>query len=160
MPRKTTTTTLKMGVKLINEHATLPNKGSVEAACYDIKMPEDVYIPPHTTKMVGTGLVFDIPQGYRVDVYLRSSIAAKTTVRLANAVGKIDSDYRGEVKLLLENTGGLPARFYRGDRVCQFELNKVTDVDLMLTDEVRATERGEGGFGSTDDANDNKKESV
>lgn len=159
MPRKTTTAneTIKMGVKLINDNASLPKKGSVEAACYDIQMPDDIYIPPHTVKIVGTGLVFDIPEGYRVDVFLRSSIAAHTNVRLANAVGKIDSDYKGEVKLILENTGGLPARFYRGDRICQFEINKDTNVDLMLTDDVRETERGEGGIGSTNVSNNEKE---
>lgn len=147
MPRKTTT--LKMGVKLVNDCATLPTKGSEGAACYDLYLPDDVYIPPHTTKAVGVGLVFDIPQGYRVDVFLRSSVAAKTMVRLANAVGKIDCDYTGEIKLLLENNGGVPVRFYRGERIAQFEINKVTDVDLEKVTEVKETERAEGGIGST-----------
>ena len=148
MPRKTTTT-LKMGVKLVNDCAKLPQKASEGAACYDIVLPDDVYIAPHATKLVGTGLAFNIPQGYRVDVFLRSSIAAKTMVRLANSVGKIDCDYTGEVKLLLENTVGVPARFYRGERVAQFEINKVTDVDLEEVDAVKVTERAAGGFGST-----------
>ena len=95
MPRKTTTT-LKMGVKLVNDFAKLPQKASEGAACYDIVLPDDVYIAPHATKLVGTGLAFNIPQGYRVDVFLRSSIAAKTMVRLANSVGKIDCDYTGK----------------------------------------------------------------
>jgi dUTP pyrophosphatase len=149
MPRKTSTT-LKMGVKLVNDFAKLPQKASEAAACYDIVLPDDVYIAPHTTKLVGTGLVFDIPQGYRVDVFLRSSVAAKTMVRLANAVGKIDCDYTGEIKLLLENTGGVPVRFYQGERVAQFEINKVTDVSLEeVDDDVKVTERADGGFGST-----------
>ena len=148
MPRKTTTT-LKMGVKLVNDCAKLPQKASEGAACYDIVLPDDVYIAPHATKLVGTGIALNIPQGYRVDVFLRSSIAAKTMVRLANSVGKIDCDYTGEVKQLLENTGGVPARFYRGERVAQFEINKVTDVDLEEVDAVKVTERAAGGFGST-----------
>ncbi|WP_293735760.1 dUTP diphosphatase [uncultured Phascolarctobacterium sp.] len=148
MPRKTTTT-LKMGVKLVNDCAKLPKKASEGAACYDIVLPDDVYIAPHATKLVGTGIALNIPQGYRVDVFLRSSIAAKTMIRLANSVGKIDCDYTGEVKLLLENTGGVPARFYRGERVAQFEINKVTEVDLEEVDAVKVTERAAGGFGST-----------
>ena len=148
MPRKTTTT-LKMGVKLVNDFAKLPQKASEGAACYDIVLPDDVYIAPRATKLVGTGIALNIPQGYRVDVFLRSSIAAKTMVRLANSVGKIDCDYTGEVKLLLENTGGVPARFYRGERVAQFEINKVTEVDLEEVDAVKVTERAAGGFGST-----------
>lgn len=140
---------LKVGVKLVNDYAKLPIKGSKEAACYDIVLPDDVYIPPHTTKTVGTGLAFSIPKGWRMDVYLRSSIAANTNIRLANSVGKVDSDYTGEVKLLLTNEGGVPERLYRGDRVCQFEFNKVTEVDLEETEELKETERAAGGFGST-----------
>ena len=148
--RKTTTkTTLKMGVKSVNDNASFPIKASEDAACYDIVLPDDVYIAPHSVKLVGTGLAFDIPKGYRVDVYLRSSIAIKTNARLANAVGKIDSDYTGEVKLALENIGGVPVRFYKGDRVAQFEINKVTDVTLEEVAELKETERAAGGFGST-----------
>lgn len=148
--RKTTTkTTLKMGVKFVNDNASFPIKASEDAACYDIVLPDDVYIAPHSVKLVGTGLAFDIPNGYRVDVYLRSSIAIKTNARLANAVGKIDSDYTGEVKLALENIGGVPVRFYKGDRVAQFEINKVTDVTLEEVDVLKETERAAGGFGST-----------
>ena len=132
--RKTTTkTTLKMGVKFVNDNASFPIKASEDAACYDIILPDDVYIAPHSVKLVGTGLAFDI----------------KTNARLANAVGKIDSDYTGEVKLALENIGGVPVRFYKGDRVAQFEINKVTDVTLEEVAELKETERAAGGFGST-----------
>lgn len=149
-PRKTqNNTTLKMGVKFVNDNASFPVKASEDAACYDIVLPDDVYIAPHSVKLVGTGLAFDIPKGYRVDVYLRSSIAVKTNARLANSVGKIDADYTGEVKLALENIGGVPVRFYRGERVAQFEINKVTDVTLEEVAELKETERASGGFGST-----------
>lgn len=140
---------LKVGIKLVNDHAKMPCKGSEEAACYDIVLPDDVYIPPHTTKAVGTGLAFSIPKGYRMDLYLRSSIAANTNIRLANGVGKVDSDYTGEVKLLLTNEGGVPERLYQGDRICQFEFNKVTEVDLMETETLKETKRAAGGIGST-----------
>lgn len=140
---------LKVGIKLVNGHAKMPCKGSEEAACYDIVLPDDVYIPPHTTKAVGTGLAFSIPKGYRMDLYLRSSIAANTNIRLANGVGKVDSDYTGEVKLLLTNEGGVPERLYQGDRICQFEFNKVTEVDLMETEALKETKRAAGGIGST-----------
>lgn len=140
---------LKVGVKLVNDFAKLPTKGSEEAACYDIYLPDDVYIAPHSTKAVGTGVAFRLPKGYRMDMYLRSGIAAKTTVRLANAVGKIDSDYTGEVKMLLTNEGGVPVRFYRGDRICQFEINKVLDYELEETIELKETTRAAGGMGST-----------
>lgn len=149
MPARKTNTTLKMGVKFVNDNASFPKKASEDAACYDIVLPDDVYIAPHSVKLVGTGLAFAIPKGYRVDVYLRSSIAVKTNARLANAVGKIDSDYTGEVKLALENIGGVPVRFYKGDRVAQFEINKVTDVTLEEVAELKETERAAGGFGST-----------
>lgn len=144
-----TTRKIKLGVKLVNDFAKLPTKGSDEAACYDIYVPDDVYIPPHTTRAVGTGLAFNIPKGYCMDIYLRSGVAAKTNIRLANAVGIIDSDYTGEVKMLLTNEGGVPVRFYRGDRICQFELSKVLDYELEETTDVKETKRAAGGFGST-----------
>lgn len=147
MPRKASV--LKVGVKLVNDFAKLPTKGSEEAACYDIYLPDDVYIAPHSTKAVGTGLAFCIPKGYRMDMFLRSGVAAKTTVRLANAVGKVDSDFTGEVKMLLHNEGGVPVRFYRGERICQFELNQVLNYELEEATELKETVRADGGMGST-----------
>ena len=149
MAARNTNNKVKVGVKLVNDHAKLPTKGSEEAACYDIFLPDDVYLAPHSTKAVGTGLAFSIPKGYRLDMYLRSGVAAKTPVRLANAVGKVDSDYTGEVKMLLANEGGIPVRFYQGDRICQFELNKVLDLQLEETVELKETTRADGGMGST-----------
>ena len=141
---------LALKVACLSDKARVPTKGSEEAACFDIYVADDIYLPPHATKKVGMGVAFDIPSGYRLDVYLRSSVAANTNVRLANSVAKIDSDYTGELLLLLHNTGGTPVRFYNGERIAQCELNQVLPVELTQVDEItKQTNRGAGGVGST-----------
>lgn len=144
------TTGIDVGFVLLDKRAKAPTYGSAEAACFDVYLPDDIYIAPRETLCVDLKIAFEIPAGYRMDGYLRSGIAAKTSVRLANGVAKIDSDFTGSVKLLLHNTGGVPARFYEGERVAQFELNPVLKVNLTQKDVItKATERAAGGLGST-----------
>jgi dUTP pyrophosphatase len=121
------------------------------AACFDFTVLEDDIITPHRTKLIGTGITMEIPKGYHGLIYLRSSAGIKTPLRLANGTGIIDSDYRGEIMLALENTSDYDFRLYKGERYCQFmvqpdvpfKLHKVTDSKLSKT------QRGKGGFGST-----------
>lgn len=150
MAVRKTTAGIEVGFVLLDKNAKAPTYGSAEAACFDVYLPDDIYLPPRETVCVDLKVAFEIPKGYRMDGYLRSGIAAKTNVRLANGVAKIDSDFTGSVKLLLHNTGGVPVRFYTGERVAQFEINPVLKVNLTQKDEItKATERAAGGLGST-----------
>lgn len=147
---------MKLGVKLVHPGARMPTYATSGSACFDLYAVSDI---PHelyqgTSVVIPTGLIFDIPEGYVLLVYSRSGHGFNYDVRLANAVGVIDSDYRGEVKVKLtrdESPGSWLNQFHihQGDRIAQAMLMPVEQVQLEQVDEVEATVRGEGGMGST-----------
>jgi dUTP pyrophosphatase len=99
--------------------------------------------------LVPTGLMFELPRGIEAQIRPRSGLAAKHAVTVLNAPGTIDSDYRGEIKVILINHGPKTFIVRRGDRIAQMILAPVTRVDLKEAQTLRATQRGSGGFGST-----------
>ncbi|MEJ1159626.1 dUTP diphosphatase [Prosthecomicrobium sp. N25] len=108
-----------------------------------------VTIPPLGRALVPTGLVLAIPDGYEAQVRPRSGLAAKAGVTVLNSPGTIDSDYRGEVQVILVNLGPDPVTVRRGERIAQLVVAPVTRVAIVEADELDATARGAGGFGST-----------
>ncbi|MBP5518962.1 MAG: dUTP diphosphatase [Treponema sp.] len=99
--------------------------------------------------IVPTGLFFEIPEGFEVQVRPRSGLAAKNGVTVLNTPGTIDSDYRGELKVILINLGAADFTINSGDRIAQMVVSPVTQATFSLTDSLSETERGTGGFGST-----------
>jgi dUTP pyrophosphatase len=99
--------------------------------------------------MVPTGLFFEIPEGYEVQVRPRSGLAAKNGVTVLNTPGTIDSDYRGEIKVILINLGDADFTINSGDRIAQMIIAPVTQAKFTITESLSETERGTGGFGST-----------
>ena len=133
----------------INDNAKLPYQATSDAACSDIYSVEDVVIPPGKTKLISTGLkVAHIPTGYKLEVYDRSGMGAKG-ILLGNGVGQVDSDYRGELKVILFNSNDSDFVIKIGDRIAQVALEKVINVSYRFVDSFEKTDRGEGGFGST-----------
>ena len=106
-------------------------------------------LSPGARKLVPTGLIFQLPEGYEGQVRPRSGLALRHGVTVANAPGTVDSDYRGEVQVLLVNLGGENFTVTRGMRVAQFVVAPVVTADLVETDVINETIRGAGGFGST-----------
>lgn len=96
-----------------------------------------------------TGLIFEIPEGFEAQVRARSGLAIKNGVCLANGIGTIDSDYRGEVKVLLINLGDVSFTINRGDRIAQVVLCPVVKANIEVVDDISDTDRSSGGFGST-----------
>lgn len=143
-----------LGVKRLTDTAILPSFASAGAACFDLhadlKSEEGceqiIFSYEHIFR---TGLAFDIPEGYALMVYSRSGHGFKNDVRLANCVGVIDSDYTGElkVKITIDNDGSFTVN--HGDRIAQAMLIKLPSVQLVEVDELKSTERGANGFGST-----------
>lgn len=133
-----------------NVDAYPPQMSTEHAGCYDIRTPYETMILPGNVVLVRTNLVLEIPNGYRGVICPRSSIA-KTSLRLANSIGIIDSDYRGELMYAYENTGKDRHFFNIGDKIGQAYFEKIClfQFDLVDRRELIATERGEGGFGST-----------
>lgn len=132
-----------------NEDLPLPAYATDGAAGMDVVSAEDVTIAKGACHAVATGLSVAIPAGYEIQVRPRSGLALKHGITVANAPGTIDSDYRGEVKVILINLGQEPFAIRRGDRIAQLVLAPVTRASWLEVAELDETERGEGGFGST-----------
>jgi dUTP pyrophosphatase len=127
----------------------LPAYATSGAAGMDIVSAEAVSIAPGARHAVATGLSVAIPDGYEIQVRPRSGLALKHGITVPNTPGTIDSDYRGELKVILINLGDEPFAIARGDRVAQLVLAPVVQAAWDEVEELDATERGEGGFGST-----------
>ena len=137
-------------IQLIHENAKVPVYAHNSDAGADIYLPEDVTIPPHKTVIVKTGFKIAVPLGYEVQVRPRSGLSAKTPLRVANAPGTIDANYRGEVGVIIENTGNLTQNLKAGDKIAQLLIAPTPMIKWEQVDELNETDRGSGGFGSTD----------
>ena len=131
------------------EGLDLPHYATDGAAGMDIVAAEDVTLAAGARHAVATGLAVAIPQGYEIQVRPRSGLAIKHGITVPNTPGTIDSDYRGELKVILINHGTEDFPIARGDRVAQLVLAPVIQAAWAEVDELDATTRGEGGFGST-----------
>jgi dUTP pyrophosphatase len=127
----------------------LPRYATDGAAGMDVLSAEDVTLEPGSRHAVATGLAVAIPPGYEIQVRPRSGLALKHGISVPNTPGTIDSDYRGELKVILINHGTEPFAIRRGDRVAQLVLSPVTLAEWSEVAELDATGRGAGGFGST-----------
>lgn len=138
---------MKLKVKLLTPTAKAPKRATEGSAGYDMYIDniKDTEISPDRLT-VGTGIAVRIPDGYVGKVYVRSS-AGKKGIRLSNGTGIIDSDYRGEIILMLEFRERLDLDYSKP--IAQLVLTKVATPDVEIVDELPQTERGEGGFGST-----------
>lgn len=131
------------------EGLTLPAYATDGAAGMDVVSAEDVTLDPGQRHPVATGLAMAIPHGYEIQVRPRSGLALKHGITVPNTPGTIDSDYRGELKVIMINHGNEPFVIARGDRVAQLVVAPVTQGQWLEVEELDATERGAGGFGST-----------
>ena len=138
-------------VKKLHPNAVLPTYGSAEAAGADLYacLEEAVTIAPGEVYWVPTGIALEVPKGCAGLVYARSSMGAKRGLAPANKVGVVDSDYRGEVKVVLLNHSNQPQTLQPGERVAQFVITPVLQPVYEEVVELTDTDRGQGGFGST-----------
>ena len=142
---------MNVNVKKVKEGAIIPTYGSEYAAGADLYacLDNDVIIAPHVTVLIPTGLVMELPVGYAGLIYARSGLATKKGLAPANKVGVVDSDYRGEVMVALHNHGETAQTVSNGERIAQMVITPYLAAQFTLADELSATVRGEGGFGST-----------
>jgi dUTP pyrophosphatase len=127
----------------------LPAYATDGAAGMDVLAAEDLTLAPGARHAVATGLAVAIPPGFEIQVRPRSGLALKHGITVPNTPGTIDSDYRGELKVILINHGADAFKIVRGDRIAQLVLAPVTRASWLKVDELDDTARGEGGFGST-----------
>jgi dUTP pyrophosphatase len=135
-----------------HEGLPLPARQTAGAAGYDLCSADpDFVIQPLERRLVRTGLALAIPAGYEAQVRPRSGLALRHGLTLPNAPATIDSDYRGEVLVPMVNLGTEPVAVARGTRIAQLVFQRVEEIELQVADELPASERGDGGFGSTGD---------
>ncbi len=127
----------------------LPRYETAGAAGMDLRADEPFTLAHGERRLVPTGLALEIPPGHEGQVRPRSGLAARHGVGMVNAPGTIDADYRGEVMVILVNHGQAPVAFARGDRIAQLVIAPVTRAEVELAEDLSATDRGHGGFGST-----------
>lgn len=152
---------MKVLIKKVNPLAAIPKYATPGAAGFDLASVENVVLKPGETRAVKTGLVVEIPPGFEMQIRPRSGLSLKTTLRVANAPGTVDSDYRGEVAVILTNTSvdardtfgngnsGENQTIFAGDRIAQGVIVPVVQATFEEVVELSETERGAGGFGST-----------
>jgi dUTP pyrophosphatase len=129
----------------------LPSYESKFAAGMDIRaaLEKSVELKPGQRRLISTGLKMAIPEGYEAQIRPRSGLAYRNGITMLNTPGTIDSDYRGEVKVLAVNLGDEPFVINHGDRIAQMVIAPVTQANIEEVDNLSNTERADGGFGST-----------
>ena len=140
---------MKIKIKKLDPKAVIPTRGSDAAAGVDLHAPKALVIHPNSNGVVSTGLAIEIPDGYFGAIFARSGMATRKGLRPANCVGVIDSDYRGEIKVVLHNDSDIIRPVQEGDRVAQLVILPYEPIEFDEVDELNDTDRGIGGFGST-----------
>ena len=145
-----TVSCLEVKVKKLNSKAIIPTKAHSTDACMDLYAIEPVVFRPGEVKYVRSGLAFEIPVGYYIEVKPRSGLASKQQLIILNSPAIIDSDYRGEVMIYMKSLNGTEnVVINEGDRYAQMSLKKVIDFEFEEVDNLTETKRGAGGFGSS-----------
>ena len=142
---------IKVLIKKLNSSAKLPSYKTNGASGMDLMacINEPIDLKPGESFLVPTGLSVAFPEEYEIQIRPRSGLAAKNSISILNTPGTIDSDYRGEIKIILFNHGNKNFKINKNDRIAQMILTPVIKMDLEETNELPVSIRGERGFGST-----------
>jgi dUTP pyrophosphatase len=135
--------------QMLSSKASLPTYATAGSAGLDLSAACEVTIPPGEHVSVPTGVAVEIPAGWEGQIRPRSGLAARHGVTVLNAPGTIDSDYRGEIRVLLINLGREPFEVTVGMRIAQMIIAAASQSDIAVADRLSVTHRGDGGFGST-----------
>jgi dUTP pyrophosphatase len=135
--------------KKLVDTAIIPEYKTSGASGMDVCSIEQKYIYKQSHEIISTGLCVEIPEGYEIQVRPRSGLAAKYGITVLNTPGTIDSDYRGEIKIILLNTSQLDYSLNVGERIAQLVVVKVEQANILISDNLSKTKRDVGGFGHT-----------
>ena len=142
---------VKVLIKKLNPSVQLPSYKTIGASGMDLMafIKEPIDLEPGKSCLIPTGLSVEFPKDYEIQIRPRSGLAAKNNISVLNTPGTIDSDYRGELKVILFNHGSEKFMINNNDRIAQMVLAPVIKMELEETNELPKSKRGEGGFGST-----------
>jgi dUTP pyrophosphatase len=136
-------------IEIVGDKSQEPIYATLNSAGADLKANEDITIYGNETMLVDTGIKVAIPEGYEIQIRPRSGMALKNNVIISNSPGTLDSDFRGDVKIIIRNLIKTPFTINKGDRIAQMVVNKYYKAKWKFVEKLPETERGEGGFGST-----------
>lgn len=139
---------MKINIKL-DEGVELPKYAHEGDSGFDLVSQETVEFSSRETRLISTGIYVEIPKGYEMQVRPRSGLSYKSGFRVVNSPGTIDSTYRGEVKVIMQNTSLVNAIIHKGDRIAQGIISPVYHAEFNVVQDLNETKRGEGGFGSS-----------
>lgn len=142
---------MKLKIKKVRENAKIPTRGTSGAAGFDLYacITEPLTLKKGDTALIPTGISIAVPEGYAAFIHSRSGLSIKRGICLLNSVGVIDSDYRGEIRVGVIKATDEPYTIEPNERIAQMVIKPVEIPELIETDELDSTDRGEGGFGST-----------
>lgn len=140
---------LQIKIKRLSDEVKLPKYQTAGSVGFDLEAQENVEIAVGKTALISTGLSFELPDTYEIQVRPRSGLALKHSITVLNSPGTIDSDYRGELKVILINHGTESFKISIGDRIAQAVINKVEIVSFQDVQTISNTNRDSQGFGST-----------
>ncbi|MGC8971804.1 MAG: dUTP diphosphatase [bacterium] len=140
---------VKVLLKRLNSNSIIPTYMTKGSSGMDLYSAEEKIILPGKWEVISTGIAVEIPYGYEGEVRSRSGLAKNHGVFVLNSPGTIDSDYRGEIKVILMNLGDEPFKVNIGDRIAQLVISPITRVEVFEVEELSSTERNDGGFGHT-----------
>jgi len=140
-----------MELKFKSLSGSLPTYATDGASGMDLRafIDEPVILQPMERRLIPTGLFVQIPEGYEIQVRPRSGLAIKHGITMLNTPGTVDSDYRGELKVIVVNLSNEAYTIEPNERIGQFVLNKIEQIEFVEVEELDSTKRGEGGFGHT-----------
>lgn len=140
-----------MDINIISKSGIIPEYKTKDSAGFDLQAyaDEPIVLRPMERKLIPTGIFIELPSGYEAQVRARSGLSINHGITLINAVGTIDADYRGELKVPMVNLGQETYIIKNGDRIAQVVISKFEQVQFSLVDSLSDTERGSGGFGHT-----------
>ena len=142
----------KVKIRIVNKsNQALPSYETIGSAGMDLRANNDesIILKPLERRLIPTGLFIELPQGYEAQVRPRSGLSIKKGITLVNAVGTIDSDYRGEIKIPVINLSNENYEINKGERIAQMVIAEYTRASWVECDDLNETDRGSGGFGST-----------
>jgi len=138
----------KIEVKVkLSKDASLPSYATIGSSGMDLRVIESGIVKKNEIKLIKTGVFLEIPEGFEAQIRPRSGLALKHGITILNTPGTIDSDYRGEICLIVANFGNEDFEYNKGDRLAQIVFAELIKADLILSDTLEETERNDGGFG-------------
>ncbi len=141
---------MKLLFKKLKENAVIPKYANPGDAGMDLFSTEEYLLKPRERKLVSIGLAVEVPFGFELQIRPRSGLALKKGISIVNTPGTIDSGYRGEIGIIMINHGEEEFKIIKGDKIAQAILNKIETADIEEVQELSETQRGDGGFGSSD----------